>query len=133
MSEITNVKIAFPELVETMAKMRKEGGDAVKKENFLDFAEINEGVEFDSRSGYLAPSFGYIERLFRKLAAQYGQKEFALVKIRNYREACGYFSGQLSLYSDDAADLWAEMEFTWEGKGAIENTWDSFSVWQMKA
>jgi hypothetical protein len=123
----------FSELVEAMAEIRRVGGSSViKRENFIDFPEINENIEFEKDNYLQFASFGYIERLVRKLSVAYGASKYSYLKILSYQEACGFFSGELVLYLDAAArESFEEIKFVWEGKGEIENTWDNFKQWEV--
>jgi len=133
MSNIATSYRTFSELVDLMTEERRVGGSAmIKRENFTDFGPISENIEFvkDRYMGFAA--FGYIERLIRKLAVEYGQARYSLLKITSYREACGFFSGALVVYLD-ATDRqsYDEIAFSWAGKGEIEDTWDNFTKWEV--
>ena len=132
MSKVITENRTFEELLKIMVGIRQKGGSSViKRENFSDFADINENIEFEKEHYLQFASFGYIERLIRKLAAEYSLNRYSLLKILSYQEACGFFSGELALYLD-AVDKksFETIRFTWEGKGEIEETWNNFTLWQ---
>ncbi|MDH4261756.1 MAG: hypothetical protein OEV78_01790 [Spirochaetia bacterium] len=133
MSNVITKNRTFGELVELMTEKRNAGDpSAVKRSNFTDFTEINENIEFLENNYLEFASFGYIERLIRKLSSVYGSRKYLLLKILNYNEACGFFSGNLALYLDATDDdSIEEISFTWEGKGEIEKTWDNFTKWEV--
>ena len=132
MAQITTQKITFGDLVNKMVSLRENGDSAiVKRENFLEFPDINDNIEYNKKNFLSFASFGYMERLFRKLSSHYGDKKFAQVKIMSYREACGFFAGNLEVeFENSAGNLNDQVEFAWAGKGEIENTWDSFNTWK---
>lgn len=133
MSNTATTYRTFGELVYLMAEERRVGGSSlVKRENFTDFPAINENIEFTKENYMHFASFGYIERLIRKLEAEYGASRYLALKLTSYREACGFFSGGLVLYLDAAnRQSHDEIAFTWAGKGEIEDTWDNFTTWEV--
>ena len=137
MVEKTTEYITAGDLVSTMAEMRRTGGDSVvKRANFSDFPELAAKVEFTSLHYFHYASFGYIERLLRKFAAVSADLRFSRMRITEYREACGYFTGQMEVLGETSenndTNILQEIRFAWEGSGAIETSWDNFSIWEVR-
>jgi hypothetical protein len=134
MNNITEIKPeTFEDVVNRMARLRIEGDSSmVKRENFNDYPQISSLIKFGVTAFPFA-SFGYVERLIRKLSAEYPGIPFSKMVIEKYREACGFFSGELEINTGNSDSQKVEkIKFSWSGKGEIENTWDKFVEWQIE-
>lgn len=122
-------------LIDKMAALRQQGdAGLVKRTGFTQFPELNENIEFQKPYDLSHASFGYVERLFRKLDQKYPNQVFQKMDFLHYQEACGYFEGEIMLHWKDNSNESVKeyVKFSWEGKGEIENTWDQFLTWQTK-
>lgn len=133
MAEIITQPITLTQLVDLMTQIRRKGDESViKRSNFTDFPELNTNIEFVKENYIEFASYGYIERLIRKLAAENTGEKAIYLKITHYSEACGFFSGKALLYLDAAnRELFQEIQFAWQGKGEIETTWNNFTTWEV--
>jgi hypothetical protein len=60
--------------------------------------------------------------------------KYSKVVVENYREACGFFAGSVRMVAAGAEEnIFEVIDFAWEGKGKIEETWDQFIIWKTSA
>jgi len=124
MNNTVHKKETVKEVVIFLNNHRLSGGPDEKKK---DIRKINIpfNVIFPSADDSPYISLGYTERLMRKLQIEFAE-EFDSLEIKNYREGCGYFTGSVIITFKGKL---FEFNFQWEGKGAIEDTWNLFTTW----
>jgi len=117
-------KKTVKEVVSFLNNYRLSGGPDEKKKDIRK-VNIPFNVIFPSAADSPYISLGYTERLMRKLEIELSE-DFDSLEIKNYREGCGYFTGSVKV---TVKGKLLEFNFQWEGKGAIEDTWNLFTIW----
>ena len=131
MGNAIDTDYTFLQMVDNCVRIRKSGDEAVAKRSdardFLDGQQLG-GIEIPEEQ-ILHISLGYLERLLRKLAAEFSELKLSSVALERYAEGCGVFTGTVNFTGSDGSQK--RVVFHWEGRGEIESTWNSFSKWEL--
>jgi len=112
--------------IETLTTIRKKGPEGeIKRRDIRDYIDRLPGVKISSFPIHI--SYGYFERLLRKAASEKTGIQVGSLFLDQYSEGCGFFYGTLALEKEGGVK--ETISFSWEGKGAIEETWDMFGQW----
>ncbi|MES0490836.1 MAG: hypothetical protein ABUK01_12645 [Leptospirales bacterium] len=131
--QIETKKLSFEQIVETTTSTRTSGDEAtLKRSDIRDTLPEIPHLIFPDKEVSVHMSLGYVERLFRKLAHEFPQATLSAVRIIDYSEACGLFSGSIEWteHSGDA-EIERNIGFAWQGKGSVETSWDQFIDWEI--